>query len=184
MQSRVGLLTRNIVIKGDGQGEDRSYHSWNIQTASSSAVTCGNRQCEIGENSITCGADCVGPIYEFGVSILVSAYNDDYVYCDSSMQCQLYSRTLSGRMELDNIELRYFGQNSVRAGVELIDLLDVAAVNITSVAFNRGYFRAVDIQNTVGAVINGNLIFRSHLPSLRIQGGRDNIISNNLAIGT
>jgi parallel beta-helix repeat protein len=87
-------------------------------------------------------------------------------------------------MDLDNIELRYFGQNNLRAGVELIDLRDAGSVNISSVAFNRGYFRAVDIQNTDGTVINGNLIFRSHLPSLRIQGGKDNIISNNLAIGT
>ena len=56
-----------------------------------------------------------------------------------------------------------------------------ANVSITNIAMNRGYFRAIDIQNSKAAIINGNLIFRSHLPALRVMGGSDNVISSNLA---
>jgi hypothetical protein len=83
-------------------------------------------------------------------------------------------------MELDNIEMRYYGQNNLRAGLELINLQD-ANVSVTNSTMNRGYFRAIDIQNSHASIINGNLIFRSHLPALRVVGGHDNVISNNLA---
>jgi hypothetical protein len=56
-----------------------------------------------------------------------------------------------------------------------------ANVSVTNVAMNRGYFRAIDIQNSDGAKIDGNLMFRSHLPALRVMGGRGNVIANNLA---
>jgi len=184
MQSRVGLLTRNIVIKGEGQGEEQTYHAWNVQKPSlASAAECGNGLCEVGETSLTCTSDCIGPAYEFGASILVGAYDEDYILCDAYLQCQDgYRRKFAGSIELDNIEMRFFGQNNLRAGIELVNLRDKAAnVSITNIAMNRGYFRAIDIQNSKAAIINGNLIFRSHLPALRVMGGSDNVISSNLA---
>ena len=45
MQSRVALLTRNIVIKGDGQGEDFSYHFWNAQVRPKSDRVCETNCC-------------------------------------------------------------------------------------------------------------------------------------------
>ena len=183
MQSHVGLLTRNIVIKGDGQGEEQTYHTWNVQQPSASAsARCGNGMCEVGENSLTC-PDCVGPAYEFGASILVGRYNEEYTVCDAYLQCRDgYRREFAGSMQLDNVELRYFGQNNLRAGLELVNLGGNGAnVSVTKVAMNRGYFRGIDIQNSDGANIDGNLIFRSHLPALRVEGGSDNVIANNLA---
>jgi len=184
MQSRVGLLTRNIVIRGDGQGEEQSYHFWNVQKASdSSAQQCGNGLCEVGETSLSCSIDCVGSAYEFGASILVGAYREDYTVCDAFLQCQEgYQRRFSGQLDLDNVEIRYFGQNNKRAGLELINLDDGGTnVSVTNVAMNRGYYYAIDIQKSNGAFIDGNLIFRSHLPTLRIENGNRNVISNNLA---
>ena len=185
MQSQVGLLTRNIVIKGEGQGEETSYHFWNHEEGDEATKLCGNGLCEPTETSITCSSDCVGPAYEFGASILVGAYSEDYTMCDISGKCEEgFRRKFSGRMEIDNIELRYFGQNNLRAGIELINLGDAGAnVTVANVAFNRGYFGAVDIRNSDGVKIYGNVIFRSHLPTLRIQSGRGSVISSNLAIG-
>ena len=183
MRAHVGLLTRNIVIKGEGQGEDQTYHSWNLQNPSASATArCGNGYCEVGENSLTCG-DCVGPAHEFGASILVGGYEEEYTVCDAYLQCQDgYRREFAGSMQLDNVELRYFGQNNLRAGLELVNLGHKGAnVSVTNVAMNRGYFRGIDIQNSDGANIDSNLLFRSHLPAVRVMGGRDNVITNNLA---
>ena len=182
MQSRVGVLSRNIVIQGEGQGEDAPYRFWNAQQPSlSSTAACGNGLCEVGESSLTCRSDCIGPAYEFGASILVGAYDEEYILCDDYLQCQNgHRRKFSGSMELDNIEMRYYGQNNLRAGLELINLQD-ANVSVTNSTMNRGYFRAIDIQNSHASIINGNLIFRSHLPALRVVGGHDNVISNNLA---
>ena len=183
MRSHVGLLTRNIIIKGEGQGETQTYHLWNVQNPSASATArCGNGYCEVGENSLTC-EDCVGPAYEFGASILVGGYEEEYTACDAFLQCSSgYRRQFAGSMQLDNVEMRYFGQNNLRAGLELVNLRDKGAnVSVTNVAMNRGYFRAIDIQNSDGAKIDGNLMFRSHLPALRVMGGRGNVIANNLA---
>jgi hypothetical protein len=183
MRSQVGLLTRNIVIKGEGQGEEHTYHSWNLQTPSASATAlCGNGICEVGENSLTC-EDCVGPAYEFGASILVGGYEEEFIACDAYLQCTSgYRREFAGTMHLDNVEMRYFGQNNLRAGLELVNLRGKGAnVIVTNVAMNRGYFRAIDIRNSDGAKIDGNLMFRSHLPALRVMGGRGNVIANNLA---
>jgi hypothetical protein len=176
MRSHVGLLTRNIIIKGEGQGEEQTYHAWNAQTSSASATArCGNGICEVGENSLTC-EDCVGPAYEFGASILVGRYEAE----DASASG--YRREFAGNMQLDNVEMRYFGQNNLRAGLELVNLRDKGAnVSVTNVAMNRGYFRAIDVQNSDSAKIDGNLMFRSHLPALRVMGGRGNVIANNLA---
>ena len=72
MRARVGLLSRNVVIRGNGQGEDTSYHLWNIANQGTSATAaCGNGLCDTGENSESCSLDCIGPAYEFGASILV-----------------------------------------------------------------------------------------------------------------
>jgi hypothetical protein len=174
MRSHVGLLTRNIIIKGEGQGEEQTYHSWNVQTSSASATArCGNGICEVGENSLTC-EDCVGPAYEFGASILVGGYEEE--------DARGYRRQFAGNMQLDNVEMRYFGQNNLRAGLELVNLRDKGAnVRVTNVAMNRGYFRAIDIRNSNGAKIDGNLMFRAHLPALCVMGGRGNVIANNLA---
>ena len=92
--------------------------------------------------------------------------------CDAYLQCRDgYRREFAGSMQLDNVELRYFGQNNLRAGLELVNLGGNGAnVSVTNVAMNRGYFRGIDIQNSDGANIDGNLIFRSHLPALRVDG--------------
>jgi hypothetical protein len=173
------------VIKGEGQGEETSYHFWNHEEGDEANKVCGNGLCEPTETSITCSFDCVGSAYEFGASILVGAYSEDYTMCDISGKCEEgFRRKFSGRMEIDNIELRYFGQNNLRAGIELINLGDAGAhVRVANVAFNRGYFGAIDISNSDGVTIYGNVIFRSHLPTLQIQSGRGNVISSNLVIG-
>ena len=74
MRARVGLLSRNIVIRGAGQGEEQPYHLWNIpsELGPSATAACGNGLCEVGENSENCGLDCIGPAYEYGASIIVS----------------------------------------------------------------------------------------------------------------
>jgi len=185
MQSRVALLTRNIVIRGDGQGEKYPYHLWNTQTVSDTASTqCGNGLCEEGETSLTCNKDCIGPAYEFGASILVASYTEDYTLCDPYLQCERgYRRSFAGHLDMDHVEIRYFGQNNLRSGIELVNLGDAGFnVSVTNSVMNRGYFTAIDVHATNGCLIHGNTIFRSHLPTLRVASGDGNVVSENLAI--
>ena len=158
-------------------------HLFSQAASFSGAAECGNGLCEVGENSVSCSSDCIGPAFEFGASILAGAYEEDYVLCDAFFQCQDgYRRNFIGSMHLDFIEIRYFGQNNLRAGIELRGLSDKGVnVSVSNIAMNRGYYWAIDIQSSNKVKIDGNVLFRSHLPALRIENGVQNIISNNLA---
>jgi cysteine-rich repeat protein len=185
MRARVGLLSRNIVIKGEGQGEEQSYHFWNAQRPSySGAAVCGNGLCEVGETSLSCSADCIGPTYEYGAAIQAGSYNEEYVLCDVSMQCQSgFKRKFVGRLELDNVEMRYFGQNNLRPGIAISGMGDAGVnVSVTNIAMNRGYSQAISIVESNKVNIAGNVIYRSILPTLEVLSGNENIISSNLAL--
>ena len=187
MMSRVGLLTRNVVIRGDGEGEDLPYAIWNSQRASDSTSSqCGNGLCENGEHSKTCSADCRGPAYEFGASILVAAYDEEYISCrQGSLQCYAgYERLFEGQLDLEHVEIRYYGQNNLRAGLEIKHLGQGGKnVRLSHMSMNRGYFGAIDIQNSSGVTIDSNVIYRSHLPTVYVRSDSfHNLISNNLAV--
>ncbi len=66
LQGEVSLLTRNIVIRGSGEGESTSYKLWNsgMPSKSPTGQTCGNGACEDPEDAKTCPADCIGPVDE------------------------------------------------------------------------------------------------------------------------
>lgn len=174
MQGEVALLTRNIVITGDGEGErgvggvTYGYTSWNSQEPPvGSSASCGNSVCEIAEDSKTCPADCRGPADEYGAAVAVLGYDEEYVACSRDGACVPgYQRTFKGTAFLSDVELRYFGQNSLRAGFTQ----DGAAGNFTleRVSFNRGYFQAVDIKGGAGGTVKGCVMYRSMLPALRI----------------
>jgi len=124
----VGLLTRNIVIQGEAEGEDTAYQSWNAPSKKSPRATansCGNNVCQQGENSKTCPADCRGPVWEYGASIVVASYAEKYTLCSPDGACASgYERVVTGQMTLDSVEMAYFGQNNVRPGVLFQNIRD------------------------------------------------------------
>ena len=138
---------------------------------------------QVSENSITC-SDCKGPAHEFGASIYVGRYAEDYTYCDEFLRCKSgYQRSFLGMMTLDNIEMRYFGKNGQNYGIDIVDLADKGQnVTIRNIAMNRGYYGALDIRGSDRVKMQGSVIYRAHLPVIRILSGVGNLISGNLAI--
>jgi hypothetical protein len=186
MQARVGLLTRNIVIQGSGQGEELSYHEWNAQAGIlASDAVAGNGKCENGETSLTT-ADCKGPAYEFGAAILVAAYSEEFTYCDRDNVCTAgVAREFGSKifLQMDSVELRYFGQNNIRAGIEFREVVDTGPnCSVSNIAMNRGYFYAIHVHRSHGVRLHDNVFFRSHLPSVRVQGGARNEVKRNLGV--
>jgi hypothetical protein len=175
MQSRVGLLTRNIVIRGQGEGEDQPYTTWNAPSsaAPASSSVCGNEVCESGEDSAVCRADCVGPSHEYGAAILVSAYSEDFTYCTREAQCTVgFRRGFVGVVNISNVEMRYFGQNNLRVGLEVIRIGDAGSrTNIVNVSFNRGYNGAVRLGSSSGVKVTGGTVYRAILPAVEIGDG-------------
>ena len=175
LRSRVGLLTRNVVIGGEGEGESRPYTEWNSPTASApaSGPVCGNGFCELGEDPIECPADCIGPAHEYGATLLIAAYSEDYIYCTESAKCTPgFRRSFSGAAEISNLELRYYGQNNLRHGIQLSYLgASAARTRIVNTSFNRGYFGAMHVDNSSGSVLSGGTIFRAILPAVEIGSG-------------
>ena len=186
MHARVGLLNRNIVIQGAAQGEELSYHQWNAQAGIlASDAEAGNGICENGESSLTT-TDCKGPAYEFGAAILVAAYSEDFTYCDKENQCTAgVAREFGSKifLQMDSVEMRYYGQNNIRAGIEFREVVDTGPnCSISNIAMNRGYFYAIHVHRSHGVRFHDNLFYRSHLPSVRIQDGERNEIKRNLGI--
>jgi hypothetical protein len=190
IRAEVGLLTRNIVIRGDGQGEESHYSTWNAQsnTVTQGGPRCGNKVCEPGEDSRGCSLDCRGPAFEYGVGILVSSFTDDSAVCGRDGACSLgYRRTFNGTINVSNIEMRYFGQNNLRPGLTLAGLGDGGRRSMaTNLSFNRGYFRAISVQGTSWSRIQGAVMYRAMLPVVMIEGTRagsfGNIIEGSLAV--
>jgi hypothetical protein len=185
MQAKVGLLSRNIVIQGSGQGENSPYTTWNAPTISlkGKTRTCGNRICEVGETSLDCGADCKGPAFEYGASILVSSYSEVFGDCSQKDRCLANARrAFQGTINMSNIELRFYGQNGqnkIQNGIVLSDVGNGVANNVLqNLSFNRGYSGAVYLQESSGVVVRDSVFYRSMLPGIRVQGG-----SNNSVIG-
>ena len=172
IRAEVGLLSRNIVIKGDGQGEDTPYATWNSQSTSVTlgGPHCGNKVCEPGEDSRACSVDCRGPAFEYGAGVLVSSYTDDSVVCGRDGSCSSdYRRVFNGSLNASNVEVRYFGQNNLRAGLTLSGLQDGGRrVLATNWSFNRGYFTGAKITGTSNARIRGAVLYRATLPTVVI----------------
>lgn len=186
MRARVGLLNRNIVIRGAGQGEELSYHDWNAQAGMlASDAVAGNGVCENGETSLTT-ADCKGPAYEFGAAILVAAYSEEFTYCDRDNVCTAgVAREFGSKifLQMDSVEMRYYGQNNIRAGIEFRNVIDTGPnCSVSNVAMNRGYFYAIHVHKSRGVRLHDNLFYRSHLPSVRIQDGERNEVKRNLGV--
>ena len=186
MQARVGLLSRNIVIQGHAQGEELSYHDWNAQAGMlKSDAVCGNGRCENGETSLTCN-DCKGPAYEFGTAILVASYSEEITYCDRNNECTAgVSREFSENifLQMDSVELRYYGQNNIRPGIEFRNIVDNGPnCTVSNVALNRGYFYAMHVHQSHGVTLRDNVFYRSHLPSIKVEGGEGNRIIRNLGV--
>ena len=183
IRAKVGLLTRNIVIQGgDGQGENLPYQTWNSQRDTMTGTSeCGNGKCEFGETSLECSEDCRGPAFEFGASILIASYTNEEVYCNVKQECFTgTARKLAPTVQIDSVELRYYGQNALRPGIEVLNSHDV---NISRVALNRGYSTAISLIRSTGIKVQDNVFFRSHLPGLRVTGNSEgNLVQGNLGI--
>jgi hypothetical protein len=187
MRAEVGLLSRNIVIRGEGEGEDSFYTTWNSPKARNQPAVCNNGVCELGENSETCRADCRGPLYEYGASILVSAYTEDAVICPKEGACNGgFQRSFMGKINISNIELRFFGQNNLQEGLVLENLQPTTPTDtsslVSNVSFNRGYFGAVLVSSSSGVALRHSVIFRSILPAVEVIGGLGNQIDGVLGI--
>jgi hypothetical protein len=190
IRAEVGLLTRNIVIRGDGQGEETHYSTWNAQskTATQGGPRCGNKVCEPGEDSRGCSVDCRGPAFEYGVGILVSSFTDDSAVCGRDGACSAgYRRTFNGTINVSNIELRYFGQNNLRPGLALTGLGDGGRRSTaTNLSFNRGYFKAITVQGTSRSYIKGAVVYRAILPVVVVLStpavSLGNVIEGSLAV--
>jgi hypothetical protein len=186
MRAEVALLSRNIIIRGDGEGEDSFYTTWNAPKAAGKASVCNNGVCEVGENSQTCKGDCRGPVYEYGASIVVSAYSEDAVICSKEAVCSGgFQRTFMGKINISNIELRHFGQNNLQAGLVLENLQPAPTDRsnwISNVSFNKGYFGAVLVKSCTGVTVQNSVIFRAILPAVEVNGGTGNQISGVLGV--
>jgi hypothetical protein len=173
IRAEVGLLTRNIIIKGDSQGEETPYSTWNSQsnTVMQGGPLCGNKVCEPGEDSRGCSVDCRGPAFEYGVGILVSSFTDDSAVCGRDGACSAgYRKTFNGTINMSNVELRYFGQNNLRSGLTLSNLGDGGRWSIaTNLSFNRGYFKAISVQGTSRSRIKGAVVYRATLPAVIVE---------------
>lgn len=184
MQARVGLLSRNIVIRGSGEGEEKQYHHWNVpEEGSVSDAVQDNGVCEHGETSLT-DADCHGPAYEVGVSILVASYSEDFQYCDQNNVCsgevtQDYGSKI--HLEMDAVEVKYYGQNNIRAGFEFRKVANVEC-RLSNVSMTHGYYHAIDLQESSNIQVEDVVFYRSILPSLRVNGGQENQIRRNLGV--
>lgn len=66
---------------------------------------------------------------------------EEFAYCQGAQCTGGYQREFQGSLSLDNVEMRYFGQNGLQYGIEVAGLGDRGhSVNISNVAMNRGYF--------------------------------------------
>jgi hypothetical protein len=186
MQGKVGLLTRNIVIRGQGEGESRPYTTWNLPKSPGIGATpeCGNGECETGETLLNCQTDCFGPMYEYGTSILVSAYSEDFTSCTKERVCTGgYRRSFSGALNISNVELKYYGQNNLRNGIVFSKLADSGKDSIVqNISFNRGYFGAVLVEMSSFISFRHSLFYRAFLPCVEIKSGSNNTISGVLGI--
>ncbi len=186
MQAKVGLLTRNIVIRGGGEGENQPYTTWNMPKSLGvgEPSVCSNGICETGETLLNCPTDCFGPMYEYGASILVSSYSEDFTSCTQERVCSGgYRRRLSGALNISNLELKYFGQNNLRNGLVFFNLSDLGKNSIAqNISFNRGYFGAVLIEKSSFVSFSNSLFYRAILPSVEVKSGASNTISGVLGI--
>jgi hypothetical protein len=186
MQGKVGLLTRNIVIRGGGEGEGSNYTTWNSpkSPAAGASSECGNGECETGETLSNCPSDCFGPMYEYGASILVSAYSEDFTSCTKLRVCSGgYRRSFSGSVTLSNVELKYYGQNNLRNGLVFSKLTDSGKDSVVqNISFNRGYFGAVLVENSSFVSFHNSLVYRAFLPSVEVKSGYNNTISGVLGV--
>ncbi len=186
MQGKVGLLNRNIVIRGGGEGENSPYTTWNVPKSLSigESAVCGNMECESGETFLNCQADCFGPMYEYGASILVSAYSEDFTSCTQQRVCTGgYRRSFSGSLNISNVELKYYGQNNLRNGLVFSKLADSGKNSLVqNLSFNRGYFGAVLIERSSFVSFSNSLLYRAFLPSVEVQNGSSNTIAGVLGI--
>lgn len=66
VQGEVALLGRNVVVRGEGLGDDNKYQRWNNpngKDVTGSKGTCGDSICNRLESSKTCPSDCKGPFH-------------------------------------------------------------------------------------------------------------------------
>jgi hypothetical protein len=186
MQAKVGLLSRNIVIRGNGEGEKTPYTKWNLPkpTSKGGSSVCNNRLCEDGENSFTCPQDCLGPSYEYGVSLLVSSYSEDFVSCTKERVCSGgFRRSFTGSLNLSNVEFKYYGQNNLRFGLTFSNLGEHGKnTAVQNISMNRGYFGSVLIDLSSSILFCNSVFFRAFLPSIEVKSGSNNTISNVLGV--
>jgi hypothetical protein len=184
MQGKVGLLTRNIVVRGDGEGENSPYTTWDSPKPSRAPSICGNGKCETGETSVSCQSDCFGPMFEYGVSVLVSSYSEDFIYCTQQRVCTgLYRRQFSGSLNISNVELRYYGQNNLRNGLAFSNLADSGKNSaVKNISLNRGYYGALLIDKSSFVSLMNSLFYRAFLPCVEVRSGLNNMISGVLGV--
>jgi hypothetical protein len=148
---------------------------------------CGNKVCDSQETSKTCSLDCSGPADEFGASILVTQYTEDFTFCDKSRTCSSgYRRAYRGQMMLRNVEMKYYGKKANTPGISVVDLGEMGkdeGVTIDNVAMNRGYNQAVSIEKSNNVSMSNCVIYRSMLPAVKVGiGARWNSLTSNLAV--
>jgi hypothetical protein len=124
---------------------------------------------------------CAGlPRHERNMKMRVTPQSDKHIQNESKQTAKvkrlgwlklLRGRNAQGSADIRDVELRFFGQNNIRAGITVSGMgsLSQNSVNITSVAMNRGYFGAVHLEQSNGVLVRNCTWYRAFLPALEVR---------------
>ena len=116
--------------------------------------------------------------YHYGCRILVGQFQS------------FSSTTYTGTLQMDSVEVRYCGQGGYfspydpRYSIAFHNCFDASHESyVRRCSVHHGYNTAIGVHATQGVELDQNVIYRTTDSSLKI-GGRDNIVTRNLALGT
>jgi hypothetical protein len=94
-------------------------------------------------------------------------------------------RGFRGQITLRNVEIRYYGKWSKRAGISVTDLAPMGTdekIILENITMNRGYYTGIHVEKVDDARIDSCVIYRSQLPSVSVSKSRGSTMTNNLGV--